>query len=261
MGLVKSHGLPSTFEGLIRVQRSVEDVALSMGHGEHYRSKRSIEDFFSLRCIKSCSKDLTQNMADLGFDQSPGNGLVNSRLFENSVFDDYCQAGLEGMECVDECLEGKTSYMTGLIRRNMDVAFRGLKFLCLEHKQDFRDSITCYRTAAAPVEEVCEPKCGDVKELTDQAQEEIQKAAARKDLNKMSKILEKLCRLLRCQMKCESKVLISECGETESAQLLHDFALISLRSVEELVETIPGATEYWPPTCRRITSPYRAPKL
>jgi hypothetical protein len=226
------------------------------------RHKRSLQDLLAAYCINRCAKKMMMSMENLGLLETEQSGaVVNPALYDPDTFDSYCDTGLAAKSCIFECAEMASPAVKDEVVGVMKTSFAGIDYICIDHKQDFKDSLPCYERAEESVKETCRPKCGDVKSISRSLEKDMNTAAARRDLNRLSKIIHKLCDLVHCQVKCNSKVMTRVCSDSKPARILNGFIQTAMRSMEELLKKTPDAIKFWPTSCRRMGNIEQTPKV
>lgn len=239
------HNLPKSILPMVKFEKGIQQI-YDLGQFRHRRFRRQIGERSKLSCVSNCMKLMMKDITDMGIDSESNGVLLNKDLLAGDIFEQYCDISQEGKDCLDSC------HLSQTYRRGIDMAFSAANYICIDHYDEFRQHLSCYKRADTEIQEECFPRCGDPMEVMRQSRDALNAAMKAFSLQRIKKLLDTQCKYLRCNIRCQSPILQRQCESEDAAHLLSNMATVTLRQAQNMLDSIPFGTTFWPKSCRAI---------
>ncbi|CAI4230867.1 unnamed protein product [Auanema sp. JU1783] len=202
-------------------------------------------------CVEPCINDMQRSLEEtpmlkhehlgqLSFTQLIG-ASQDKHVTERS-FTAICEAYINVDRCLEQC--EKTSENSGRIRQT----YAGIRFICVEHRKEFFDSLPCLAQHEATAMEQCRNQINE--SLV--ASNRFSMTVMRKEHHNLRNHFETLCRKLGDMIECVEPITRRGCGEQAALMMLR-FITVGFSSFEQLYSQL-GISDQLPSSCRSLLS-------
>ncbi|KAM3719075.1 Isoleucine--tRNA ligase [Dirofilaria immitis] len=203
-----------------------------------------MESFLNGDCVEPCINEMQLIMESMPFSRSDHQGQLswtqllqaskNRRVTENS-FHSICEAYKRVDRCLEEC--EKTSEHSANIRQT----YAGLRFICVEQKEEFFNNLPCLAQYEYRYEPVAMSRCQNEINQSLVGSNSFSAAVINREQHNIQNRLETLCKDLANMIKCIEPVTRNGCGE-DAAKMMLKFITVGFTSFEQLYNHLVGLT-------------------
>ncbi|WKX93021.1 hypothetical protein Q1695_010778 [Nippostrongylus brasiliensis] len=202
-------------------------------------------------CVEPCVREMqasleqtpmlqNEQIGQLSFSQLAGHS--QDRQNTQDAFSQICRAYVKVDACLEQC--EKTSESSARVRQT----YAGIRFICVEHKKEFFESLPCL----ARFEPVAMQECR--REINESlvASNRFSTTVMRKEQHNLRNHFESLCRRLGAMIECVEPVTRGGCGDKAAVMMLR-FITVGFSSFEQLYSQL-GISDQLPASCKSLLS-------
>ncbi|CAJ0945697.1 unnamed protein product, partial [Mesorhabditis belari] len=176
------------------------------------------------------------NLGHLSLGQLAGNSEKATQQSFNSI----CTAYREVDKCLERC-EG-TSENSARVRQT----YAGIRFICVEHSQEFFASLPCLAREEPKAMASCKSEINSSLEASNR----FSKAVVNREQHSIRQRFESLCKQLGAMIDCVEPVTRKGCGD-DAAWMMLRFITVGFSSFEQLYSQL-GISDQLPASCRSL---------
>jgi hypothetical protein len=210
------------------------------------RFRRNTDLESQLLCIESCINKMEIEMER--FVDMEQMSFGNEQTMDFEQFDDFCQVIEDAKVCVRGCLAESTILPVSLF----DDLWAIPDYMCVDHREEFEQSMPCYEQAEPVVISKCEESnvCGDLD--IEQVLEKITSDGDNMRIAEMLKTLDDVCTYTDCFQICAEDTYDTECGSEGPGDLMRDFGQFAMSKAADFWKQM-GIYDLYPESCKILS--------